>query len=84
MSRDAFNLAQAKLQGEWSAPEFAKSLSAEVLRELLPRFDKLEPLVRVRLLLACLSLEPATRAAMDPELQVWLPFIQIKSSFVQI
>ena len=72
MNRDAAQQASQRLAGDWSAPEFARSLSREALQELLPRFDKLEPLVRVRLLLAAMHLPPDARADMRPELQVSL------------
>jgi hypothetical protein len=69
MNRDAAHQASQRLAGDWSAPEFARSLSREALQELLPRFDKLEPLVRVRLLLAAMHLPPDARAGMREELQ---------------
>ena len=70
MIRDLAHYATSKLQGDWSAAAFTKSLSREMLQSLVPRFDKLDPLVRVRLLLAAMLLPPAQREALLPELQV--------------
>jgi hypothetical protein len=71
MNRDVLLLATSKLSGDWSAPDFTKSLSKEVLQELLSRFDKLDPLVRVRLLLSAMSLPSEARSSMTEELKVW-------------
>ena len=70
MIRDLAHYATSKLQGDWSAAAFTKSLSREMLQSLVPRFDKLDPLVRVRLLLAAMLLPRAQREALLPELQV--------------
>ena len=70
MNRDAAHQASQRLAGDWSAPEYARALSREALAELLPRFERLEPLVRARLLLAAAHLPPAARAGMRAELQV--------------
>ncbi len=51
MERDIAHFASAKLQGGWSASDFGKYLNRDNLVLLLPKFDKLDPLVRVRLLL---------------------------------
>lgn len=72
MSRDVAVQASAKLSGDWSAPEYTKSLTKEVLQELLPRFPKLDPLVRMRLLLSIMSLPTEARANMQQELKVLL------------
>ncbi|EIE26082.1 hypothetical protein COCSUDRAFT_61078 [Coccomyxa subellipsoidea C-169] len=69
MSRDVAIQASAKLSGDWSAPEYTKSLTKEVLQELLPRFPKLDPLVRMRLLLSVMSLPAEARAGMQQELE---------------
>lgn len=70
MQRDISHFAANKLQGGWSASDFAKHLTKANLHSLQQRFDKLEPLVRVRLLLAQLSLDSSARHALQPELQV--------------
>ncbi|KAK9830636.1 hypothetical protein WJX81_007675 [Elliptochloris bilobata] len=69
MARDLAHYATSKLQGDWSALAFTKSLSREMLQSLVPRFEKLDPLVRVRLLLAAMLLPPAQREDLAPELQ---------------
>ncbi len=69
MNRDLAHYATSKLQGDWSALAFTKSLTREMLQSLIPRFEKLDPLVRVRLLLAALMLPPAQREELLPELQ---------------
>ncbi|CAL8470327.1 g9869 [Coccomyxa elongata] len=69
MSRDVAIQASAKLSGDWSAPEYAKTLSKEVLQELLPRYPKLDPLVRMRLLLSIMSLPAEVKSSMQQELQ---------------
>ena len=71
MNRDPAHQASQRLADDWAAPEFARSfLTKEALQELLPRFDKLEPLVRVRLLLAAMHLPLEARAGMVPQLEV--------------
>ena len=70
MSRDVAIQASSKLSGDWSAPEYTKSLTKEVLQELLPRFPKLDPLVRMRLLLSVMSLPAEARVGMQQELEV--------------
>lgn len=72
MQRDITQFASTKLQGGWSAAEFGKHLTKDNLRVLLQRFDKLEPLVRVRLLLACALLEDSAKLALQPEIEVRL------------
>ncbi|BDA44367.1 probable negative elongation factor A at N-terminal half [Coccomyxa sp. Obi] len=69
MSRDVAIQASAKLSGDWSAPEYAKTLSKEVLQELLPRYPKLDPLVRMRLLLSIMSLPAEVKSSMQQELE---------------
>ena len=69
MNRDLAHYATSKLQGDWSALAFTKSLTREMLQSLIPRFEKLDPLVRFRLLLAALMLPPAQREELLPELQ---------------
>lgn len=70
MSRDVAIQASAKLSGDWSAPEYAKTLSKETLQELLPRYPKLDPLVRMRLLLSIMSLPVEVKSSMQQELEV--------------
>ena len=70
MNRDVAHYAINKLQGDWSAPDFTKSLTREVLATLVPRFEKLDPLVRVRLLLSALLLPPEARSELSAELKV--------------
>ena len=70
MSRDVAIQASAKLSGDWSAPEYAKNLSKEVMQELLPRYPKLDPLVRMRLLLSIMSLPAEVKSSMHQELEV--------------
>jgi hypothetical protein len=68
--RDGVQLAAVKLFGEWSAPDFAKCINKEVIGDLISRFDQLEPLVRMRTLLSCMSLPRAQRLELQTELQV--------------
>jgi len=70
MDRDITHFASAKLQGGWSASDFSKYLNRENLAMLLPKFDKLDPLVRVRLLLSVLTLDDATKHSLQPDLEV--------------
>lgn len=70
MNRDVLLLATSKLSGDWSAPDFSKLLTKEVLQELLPRFEKLDPLVRMRLLLSAMHLPAEARTTMAGELKV--------------
>ena len=70
MQRDIVHFAASKLQGGWSAADFSKYLTKDTLRDLLPKFDKFEPLVRVRILLSLLTLDKETKHAMNDELQV--------------
>ena len=70
MHRDIAHFASSKLQGEWSAADFGKYLTKENLQALLPRYDKLEPLVRVRLLLSVIPLDAVAKQSLNPELQV--------------
>ena len=70
MSRGSVFQAVQKLSGDWSAPEYAKVLTREVLTELLPGFEMMEPLVRARLLLAAASLPASAQDGMREQLQV--------------
>lgn len=70
MQRDISQFASTKLQGGWSAADFGKYLTKDNLKALLNKFDKLEPLVRVRLLLACVLLEDRAKLALQPEIEV--------------
>ena len=70
MSRGSVFQAVQKLSGDWSAPEYAKVLTREVLTELLPSFELMEPLVRARLLLAAASLPASAQDSMREQLQV--------------
>ena len=73
MNRDVAHQASQRLAGDWAAPDFTRALTREALAELLPRFERLEPLVRARLLLAAMHLPGPARAAMRAELQVPMP-----------
>lgn len=68
--RDNVYVATSKLKGEWSAPDFSKILTKDMVTDLVSRFDMLEPLVRMRLLLACMGLPTALREELQTELQV--------------
>ena len=70
MSRGNVFQAFQKLSGDWSSPEYAKLLTKEVLIELLPAFEMMDPLVRARLLLAAASLPASAQEAMRGQLQV--------------
>lgn len=70
MERDITHFASAKFQGGWSASDFGKYLNRENITMLVLKFDKLDPLVRVRLLLSVLALDDATRHSLQPELEV--------------
>jgi len=72
MSRHVAIQASAKLSGDWSAPDYTKVLTKEQLQELLPHFSKLDPLVRMRLLLSIMSLHAEARSSMQQELEVLL------------
>ena len=58
MADDAVAWANVKLQGDWSAPAVAGQLGVQKLRDLLPVFSKgkLDNMVKVRMLMACLFL----------------------------
>ena len=71
MLRDIVYFTSQKLQNDWSAADFAKNLTAENLQALLPKYDRLDPLVRVRLLLSVLTVDQKKLAAIETELQVW-------------
>ena len=77
MSRGSVYQALQKLSGDWSAPEYAKTLTREVLTELLPSFEMMEPLVRARLLLAAASLPASAQDVMREQLQVCCSCIAI-------
>lgn len=68
--REAVYLVASKLYGEWSAPKFSKILNQEFLSELVARYEIFDPMVRMRLLLACMCLPRATREELRPELEV--------------
>lgn len=70
MQRDVLHFAAAKLQGGWSAGDFGKYLSRDTVEELVEKFDKFEPLVRVRILLSILTLENQTKHTLHDQLQV--------------
>ena len=70
MSRGSVFQALQKLSGDWSAPEYARLLTKELLTELLPSFDIMDPLVRARLLLAAASLPADAQDSMREQLQV--------------
>lgn len=70
MQRDLVHFTSSKLQGGWSASDFTKHLTKEALLALLPKFDKFEPLVRVRILLSLLTLDKELKRSLSNELQV--------------
>lgn len=69
MQRDIVLWTSSNLAGPWSAGEITGSLTAEMLNDMTAAFDRMEPLVRVRLLIACAFLKPARRAELAPELR---------------
>jgi hypothetical protein len=69
-SLNAISTTASRLAGDWSAPDFARSLTPALLTELTARFDGLDPLVRVRLLLSVLHLPPDARIGLTAELEV--------------
>jgi len=69
-SLNAISTAASRLAGDWSAPDFGRALTPALLSELTSRFDGLDPLVRVRLLLAVMHLPPAAREGLRAELEV--------------
>jgi hypothetical protein len=73
MERDITQHAAAKMQGGWSASDFSKFLKRDSLEQLLPKFDKLDPLVRVRLLLSVLTLDGAVKQSLKQGLEVPQP-----------
>ena len=70
MQRDVLHFAAAKLQGGWSAADFGRYLNKDTLKELLIKYDRFEPLVRVRVLLSALTLDDHTKHALQDELKV--------------
>ena len=70
MAPDSTTVANAKLEGDWSALEFSQELTAGAIEALTASLDKLEPLPRVRLLLAALLLPRAKREELREPLQV--------------
>ena len=70
LQRDIVYFTSQKLQGDWSAADFGKHLTAESLKSLLPKYDRLDPLVRVRLLLSVLTLDSKQLASIQEELKV--------------
>ena len=70
MSRGSVFQALQKLSGDWSAPDYARFLTEDILTELLSAFEMMEPLVRARLLLAAASLPADAQDAMRDQLQV--------------
>lgn len=69
MQRDVLVWAQSKLSGPWSAGEITGSLTSELLVKITDDFDRLEPLVRVRLLISCAFLTPTRRQDLADELR---------------
>ena len=67
---DAVVTASSRLDGDWSAPAFARSLTPALVADAAARFDSLDPLVRVRMLLAAMHAPPAVRDGMQEELRV--------------
>lgn len=59
MQRDVVLWTTSKLSGSWSASEIASTLTVELLEQMVDVFERMEPLIRVRLLIACTFLEPA-------------------------
>lgn len=72
MERDITQHAAAKMQGGWSASDFSKFLKRDSLEQLLPKFDKLDPLVRVRLLLSVLTLDDAVKQSLKQGLEKFM------------
>ncbi len=70
MADDAVSWANSKLQGDWSAAAVASHLSQQKLRDLLPVFSKgkMDNMVKVRLLIACLFLSKQERRQMADDL----------------
>jgi hypothetical protein len=53
----------------WSAGEITASLTSDLLEKITDAFERLEPLVRVRLLIACAFLKASRREELAKELQ---------------
>lgn len=70
MQRDIVHFTDNKLKGGWSAAELTKYLNKDTLKELHHKFDRFEPLVRVRILLSLLTLDNESKAALRDELKV--------------
>ena len=70
MAPDAAAAALLRLEGDWSALDFAQDLTAQSVEALTASLEKLEPLPRVRLLLAALLLPQAKREELLEPLQV--------------
>ncbi len=74
MQRDIVHFIDNKLRGGWSAAELTKHLNKETLRELSQKFERFEPLVRVRILLSLLTLDNEAKTSLSDELKVLFPF----------
>lgn len=60
-ARDTLVWVKSRLQGEWNAPQLASQLSVEKLGHLVEEFDSIDPMIKVRLLVACLFLSKGHR-----------------------
>ena len=70
MAPDPALSASLKLEGEWSALHYASELTASTVTDLTARLERMEPMTRVRLLLAALLLPRAKREELRDELEV--------------
>lgn len=53
---DMVYVANAKLSGDWSAHRFVAQIHPRALRQLTSAFPTLDPAVKLRLLMACMSI----------------------------
>ena len=59
---DYVYVASAKLSGDWSADRFVHLVQPAVLQQLLEHFTELDPMVKTRLILACMLASPKQKA----------------------
>jgi hypothetical protein len=70
--RDVAAFVRGKLSAPWSAEAIVDDLSADLILQIREKFDLLEPLVRVRLLIACCLLSTSKRQDLAPAIQLLL------------
>ena len=72
MSRDVRVWTKSKLAGAWSAEAIIGDLTSELILQIRDVFDDLDPLIRVRVLIACCLLEPGRQKELAPAVRLLL------------